>query len=125
MSRVLAFALSASLAGFAPTLLAAQDQTVHSSKEEGVTLPSVVKQVKPEYTRDGMQQGIQGSVTLSSVVLADGSVGEVTVVKSLDEPSGLDQAAVDAMKQWQFKAGTKDGRAAAIRIECEMRFVLK
>lgn len=124
MLRVLAITLSALLAAFSPSLLG-QDQAVHSSREEGVTLPSVVKQVNPDYTRDGMQQGIQGSVILSSVVQADGSVGEITVVKSLDEPSGLDQAAVDAMKQWQFKAGTKDGQAVAVRIECEMKFALK
>jgi periplasmic protein TonB len=104
---------------------AAQDQVVHSSKEEGVTLPAVVRQVKPDYTREGMQRGIQGTVILSSVVRADGSVSDVTIVTSLDEQSGLDQAAVDAMKQWQFKPGTKDGQAVAVRIECEMRFALK
>lgn len=125
MSRVLAFALIASLAVVAPSLFAAQDQTVYSSKEEGVTLPSVVTRVNPEYTRDAMQQGIQGSVILSSVVQTDGSVSDVTVVQSLDEMSGLDQAAVDAMKRWKFTAGSKDGKAVAVRIECEMKFALK
>jgi TonB family protein len=125
MSTFSAFALAVTLAFVNAPLLAIQDQTVHSSKEEGIAIPSVVTRVNPQYTREGMQQGIQGSVILSSVVLADGSVGEVSVVQSLDEPSGLDQAAIDAMKQWRFKAGTKDGRAVAVRIECEMTFVLK
>ena len=38
----------------------------------GVTLPVVVKEVKPEYTREAMQQKIQGSVWLQCVVSENG-----------------------------------------------------
>jgi hypothetical protein len=45
--------------------------------------------------------------------------------QSLDPVYGLDDAAVSALHQWRFKAGTKDGKAVAIRVHIEMRFNLK
>ena len=48
-----------------------------------------MKEVKPTYTPEAMAKNIQGSVLLKSVVLADGRVGDVAVVRSLD--SELDE----------------------------------
>ena len=50
----------------------------------GVTLPTIVREVKPQYTSDAMRAKVQGQVLLECVVKPDGSVGEVTVVRSLD-----------------------------------------
>ncbi len=62
---------------------------------------------------------------LDAVVLKDGTVGEVTVTKSLDKEYGLDDQAVKALKQWQFKPGTKDGKPADVRVSIEVSFTLK
>ena len=72
-----------------------------------------------------MAAQIQGSVMLETVVLADGSVGDVRVVKSLDSEFGLDQQAVDAMKLWTFKPGTRDGEPVRVAVQVEMTFTLK
>jgi len=102
----------------------AQNSTVYTPGD-GVSLPQVVKQVKAEYTQEAMRQMIEGVVVLDVVVLADGAVGEVTVTQSLDAVYGLDDQAVKAMKQWQFKPGTKDGKAVAVRVAVMMNFTLK
>lgn len=91
----------------------------------GVSLPTVVKQVNPEYTPEAMAARIEGVVGLSAVVGADGRVGEVAVTRSLDSVLGLDQQAVKAMKQWEFKPGTKDGKPVAVRVAIQMTFTLK
>jgi TonB family protein len=91
----------------------------------GVTLPIVVHEVKPDYTAEAKAAHIQGNVLLDTVVLADGNVGDVKVVRSLDTTYGLDQQAVNAAKQWTFKPGTKDGKAVAVRVQIELRFTLK
>ena len=106
---------------------AAQDQNarVFGSEEQGVTLPQVVKQVKADYTREAMQQMIEGEVVLDVVVKDDGSVGDVAVKESLDAVYGLDAEAVKAMKQWQFTPGTKDGKAVNVRVDVKMRFTLR
>jgi TonB family protein len=100
----------------------AQDPQVYEPGN-GVTLPQVVKQVKARYTDEAMQNRIEGTVELAAVVLDDGKVGDVTVDRSLDK--GLDEQAVTAMKQWEFKPGTKDGKPVAVRVHIVMNFALK
>jgi periplasmic protein TonB len=91
----------------------------------GVTLPIVVHEVKPDYTAEAKAARIQGAVLLEAVVLTDGNVGDVKVVRSLDTTYGLDQQAVNAAKQWTFEPGTKDSKAVAVRVQIELRFTLK
>jgi periplasmic protein TonB len=90
----------------------------------GVTMPILVKEVKPQYTVAAKDKKIQGSVLLRAVVLENGHIGEdVEVLTSLD--ADLDQQAVDALKQWEFKPGTRDGKPVAVRISCQLTFTLK
>jgi TonB family protein len=105
-------------------LVGAQDSTIYTPGD-GVSLPQVVRQVGPQYTSEAMQNRIEGKVGLDVVVLSDGKVGDVTVVQSLDKIYGLDDNAVKAMKQWEFKPGMKDGKAVAVRIHVDMAFTLK
>jgi hypothetical protein len=60
----------------------------------GVSLPVVVTDVKPLYTPEAMAARIEGAVELDTVVLADGTVGDVAVARSLDAVHGLDRQAV-------------------------------
>ena len=89
---------------------------------DGVTAPKVSKEVHVSYTADALRAKVQGGVALEAVVRADGTVGEVRVVHSLDRRYGLDEAAVKALKQWQFTPGQKDGGAVPVLIEVEMTF---
>jgi periplasmic protein TonB len=101
-----------------------QDTSVYKPGN-GVSLPQVVRQVKAEYTSEAMRQMIEGTVTLDVVVKADGAVGDVNVTQSLDAVYGLDEQAVKAMKQWEFKPGTKDGKPVAVRVDVKMNFTLR
>lgn len=92
---------------------------------DGVSLPVVVTQVKAEYTAAAMKARIEGTVVLESVVLEDGTVGDVRVQRSLDTEHGLDEQAVATMKLWRFKPGQRDGKPVAVRIYVEMRFTLR
>jgi TonB family protein len=119
--KLLALVLAACVA--APAL--AQDTKVYGAKEEGVTLPQVVREVHAQYTSEAMSQMIEGEVVLDVVVNSDGTVGDVAVKQSLDRIYGLDESAVKAMKQWEFKPGTKDGKPVNVRVEVRMKFTLK
>lgn len=122
-SRLLAAAF---VAGAMATAAAAQDTgNVYKKGDEGLTMPAVVKEVKPSYTDAAKRERIQGSVTLEVVVLKDGTVGEVVVTRSLDQTYGLDEQAVSAARQWQFKPGKKDGQPVPVRVELEFTFTLK
>jgi TonB family protein len=89
----------------------------------GVSAPVAVKQVKPQYTAAAREAKVSGIVQLECVVETTGSVGDVKVVKSLDE--GLDQEAIKAVKQWRFTPGQKDGKPVPVRVALEMTFTLK
>jgi TonB family protein len=91
----------------------------------GVTQPKLLHEVKPVYTLEAKQAGIQGVVWLEAVVLDTGLVEEVTITHSLDTEYGLDDEAVKALKQWRFAPGTKDNKPVSVRVEVEMSFRLK
>ena len=91
--------------------------------ETDVTMPRVVREVKPIYPDSAKKDRVQGIVTLEAVVKKDGTVGVVTVKKPLHPE--LDEEAVKAMKQWQFEPGTKEGKAVDVAVEVEMTFNLK
>ena len=91
----------------------------------GVSPPRLLQEVKPRYTAEAMRAKIQGSVWLEVVVLPDGSVGNVSVTKSLDSVFGLDQQAMNAAKQWRFSAGTRFGEPVAVLVGLELYFNLR
>ena len=91
----------------------------------GIINPRVVREVKPQYTADAMRAKVQGTVLLECVVLPDGSVGKVDVVKSLDSTFGLDGEAVKAARQWRFQPGTRFGEPVAVLVTIELTFTLR
>ena len=91
----------------------------------GITLPTVLREVKPAYTADAMRAKVQGSVWLECIVMPDGSVGDVKVTRSLDPIFGLDQEAIKAAKQWRFRPGVRQGEPVPVIITIELTFTLR
>src|SRR5215510_13187860 len=71
-----------------------------------VTAPRLIKSGRPNYPADAMRAKIQGVVKLEAVVQPDGTVGEVRVTRSLDRKFGLDDAAVNSLREYRFTPGT-------------------
>ena len=91
----------------------------------GIESPAVLREVKPQYTADAMRAKIQGTVVLECVVLPDGTVGQLSIVKSLDPVFGLDQEAIKAAKQWRFVPGKRQGQPVAVLVSIELTFTLR
>jgi protein TonB len=89
----------------------------------GIEPPSVLREVKPLYTEAARQRALQGDVLLEIVVRRDGSVGDVRIVKRLGH--GLDQRAVDAVRQWRFNPARRHGTAVDVLVEVAMEFRLR
>ena len=115
--------VAAVLALAAPAAARSDSQPVHKVGEQGVKAPVIVKEVKPKYTKSAMERRVEGTVEVEAVILADGTVGDVTVKRSLD--AELDEEAVKATKQWRFRPGTKDGDPVAVQVSIELTFTLK
>jgi TonB family protein len=91
----------------------------------GVENPRLLYQQRPNYTPDAMRAKIQGTVLLEAVVMPDGRVGQVEVVKSLDSVFGLDQEAIKAAKQWRFEPGRRFGQPVPVLVTIELTFTLR
>ena len=91
----------------------------------GVTLPQLLREVRPAYTADAMRAKVQGTVWLECIVMPDGSVGEVKVTRSLDPIFGLDQEAIRAAKMWKFRPGMRQGDPVPVIITIELTFTLR
>ena len=70
----------------------------------------------PEFARDA---GITGKVTLHVLVGKDGRVKNVKVIKGV---TGLDAAAVEAVKKWVFKPALSNNKPIAVWVEVPMDF---
>jgi TonB family protein len=91
----------------------------------GIENPTLLAQVKPQYTADAMRAKVQGVVGLECVVENTGSVGRCEVVRSLDPTFGLDQEALKAARQWRFRPGTRFGEPVAVLVTIELTFTLR
>jgi TonB family protein len=85
--------------------------------------PRLLEHPNPNYTKEAMRAGIQGDVRMEAVVRADGLVGQVRVIESLDP--GLDAEAVRTLRQWRFEPGRKDGVAVPVLVQIDMTFRLR
>jgi periplasmic protein TonB len=91
----------------------------------GVTLPTLLHEVRPNYTSDAMRAKVQGTVLIECVVRPDGSVSDVHIVRSLDPTFGLDQEALKAARQWRFRPGTRMGEPVSVLVTIELTFTLR
>jgi TonB family protein len=86
----------------------------------GIAAPFVVAKAKPEYSEEARIAKLEGSVLLSLVVGADGQPRDIQVARPLG--LGLDESAVENVRAWQFKPGTKAGIAVPVRVNQEVFF---
>ncbi len=91
----------------------------------GVETPRLIREVKPQYTAQAMRAKIQGEVVLECIVMPDGSVGNVRVLRSLDAAFGLDQEAIKAARQWRFQPGTRQGQPVPVLVTIAIAFTLR
>ena len=90
---------------------------------QGASAPTVIRLVQPKYTGLAMRAKVQGTVELEAVVLPNGSVGDVRVVKSLDRFHGLDDEAIAAAREWLFAPGRdREGRPVPVLVTLILEF---
>jgi TonB family protein len=87
-----------------------------------VTQPVLLWRKDPEYSEEARKAKFQGTVELGIVVNAAGQVTNVRVLRSVG--LGLDERAIEAVRQWKFRAGTLDGKAVSTRAVVEVNFRL-
>ncbi len=78
----------------------------------GVSAPQLIHRVDPEYSEEARKAKHQGTVELYVEVEPDGRAHKILVRRSLG--LGLDEKAIEAVRQWRFKPAMKDGKPVTV-----------
>jgi len=87
-----------------------------------IRVPTKVKDVRPLYPPAAQTAGIQGVVIIEATIDVDGRVGDAKVLRSISE---LDQAALEAVRQWEFTPTELNGVLVPVIMTVTVNFSLQ
>ena len=88
----------------------------------GVSAPRAISTPDPEYSEEARKAKYQGTCVLWLVVGPDGRPRDIRIARTLG--LGLDEKAIEAVKNWRFEPAMKDGKPVAVQINVEVSFRL-
>ena len=89
----------------------------------GIAPPRLLREVKADYTEHARRRAVSGDVVLEIVVRRDGSIGDVKILQGL--PNGLNDRAVQAVRQWIFAPAQRQGAPVDVIVEVAVEFKLR
>ncbi len=106
------------------TVLVSARQVAFSVYKIGgdVSQPKLIWKVEPEYTEEARAAKLQGTVQMNVVIGTDGAASQFQIHQGLG--LGLDQKAIDAVRQWQFQPATKEGAPVPVIATIQVNFRL-
>ena len=84
--------------------------------------PLLVERTEPDYTDEARIASHEGSVLLQADVDSEGSARNIVVIRNLG--LGLDEQAIQAVRQWRFRPARHNGQRVACRVRLEIAFGL-
>ena len=94
----------------------------HADQGLATRPPAVIYRIDPEYTDQARKAKYSGTVGLLVDVSETGKVTGASVIRALG--MGLDEKAIEAVKQWKFRPATQDGNPIAMQVRVDMVFRL-
>jgi TonB family protein len=88
----------------------------------GVSAPTILVKVEPEYSEEARKAKWQGEVGLTVIVDSSGNPTSIKVTRSLG--LGLDEKAIEAVSKWRFRPAMKDGKPVAVSANIVVNFRL-
>lgn len=87
-----------------------------------ISPPQLSSKIEPAYSDEARAARFQGTVVVYAEISPDGTPHRLRVIRRLG--FGLDERALDAIAQWRFKPGTKDGQPVNVAATIEVNFRL-
>ncbi len=91
-----------------------------SAASPDLSQPMATRKVDPAYPIQLMRENVAGTVILYAVIHADGSVGNVRILRRVDDR--LDRYASEAVAQWKFDPATKNGTPVDVEATFQIPF---
>jgi TonB family protein len=90
-----------------------------------VVKPELVNRVNPSYPRLAQQKKVEGTVIISILVSENGDVSDARVLREAGGSSGLNEAALSAVRKWKFRPGVKEGKRVKVWMTYPIVFKLQ
>jgi periplasmic protein TonB len=101
-----------------------KEQKVDEKFEQVDEYPTVIKQIQPKYPETARKNRQEGIVYIGALITTTGKVKEAKVTKNETKSVELGNAALEAVKQWEFKPATLKNKAVEIMVTIPVRFKL-
>jgi periplasmic protein TonB len=86
----------------------------------GVSQPQLIYSVEPEFSEEARKAKVAGNVLVNLWVGTDGLPSHVHVIRGVG--MGLDEKAVEAVKQYRFKPAMENGKPVLVELNVEVNF---
>jgi protein TonB len=92
-----------------------------------VTNPTLIPETKipPAYPERARASRAGGNVILQLIVRADGTVGDIEVLRCSRPDMGFEESAMRAVKQWRYAPATQDGLPVEVYFTVFVEFKLQ
>jgi len=88
-----------------------------------ISAPVPLRKVDPKYPPSLMSERVEGEVVLYAVIRRDGTVDSIQLVHGIDEQ--LDENAMQALSQWKFQPGARQGSTVELEAIVHIPFRLR
>lgn len=99
----------------------AQERVV-TAGQDGVEAPKRTRTVNPVYPQEALAQGIRGIVILEVLIDPQGKVTSAQIIRSI---AGLDEAALEAVRKWEYAVTKVDGQPVSVKLTVPITFAMK
>ena len=86
----------------------------------GVSAPELLFKVEPEFSEEARKAKVAGNVLVGIWVDTNGNPTHVRVLRGVG--MGLDEKAIEAVRQYRFKPGMENGRPVVTEVNIEVNF---
>jgi protein TonB len=87
--------------------------------------PGIVSRVNPAYPRMAQQKKVEGTVIISVLISEHGDVADARVLREAGGSSGLNEAALAAVRKWKFRPAVKEGKRVKVWMTYPIVFKLQ
>ena len=90
--------------------------------QDGVAAPKRTRTVNPVYPQEALAQGIRGIVILEVLIDPQGKVTSAQIIRSIP---GLDEAALEAVRKWEYEVTKVGGQPVSVKLTVPITFAMK
>ncbi len=124
LSALVVLACVTSLSAQGSTVALREIPTGYALSTPELSHPTIRDMTMPFYPPEAIRAKVEGLLDVKVVIDETGAAKWAQVVRSLDKTYGLDEQAMFAISKWQFEPAVLNGKAVAVTITCQFRFLL-